>query len=94
MYDFFPLIKVLIGYFFMIFCRCNIVDVIVEVDRLLRPEGTFVVRDSPEMISKLDRIARSVRWESTIHDTEPESNGNERILVATKILWTLPSSSQ
>ncbi|XP_024992677.1 probable methyltransferase PMT13 [Cynara cardunculus var. scolymus] len=72
--------------------RCNIVDVMVEIDRLLRPEGTFVVRDSPETIKKLDSVARSVRWESTIHDTEPESHMNERILVATKPLWTLTSS--
>ncbi|KAI3681714.1 hypothetical protein L6452_36518 [Arctium lappa] len=72
--------------------RCNIVDVMVEIDRLLRPEGTFVVRDSPETIRKLDSVARSVRWESTIHDTEPESHVNERILVATKPLWTLASS--
>ncbi|KAJ9539411.1 hypothetical protein OSB04_032144 [Centaurea solstitialis] len=68
--------------------RCSIVDVVVEIDRLLRPEGTFVVRDSPEMIKKLDSVAHSVRWESTIHDTEPESHKNEQILVATKPLWT------
>jgi putative homogalacturonan methyltransferase len=68
------------------------VDVILEIDRILRPEGTFVVRDSPEMIRKIDHVARSVRWESTIHDSEPESNGKERILVATKLLLTLPSS--
>ncbi|KAL7592752.1 hypothetical protein Lser_V15G31651 [Lactuca serriola] len=74
--------------------RCNILDVMVEIDRLLRPEGTFVARDSPEMIKKLDRVARSIRWESTIHNTEPESHTNERVLVATKLLWTLSSSSQ
>ncbi|XP_076948774.1 putative pectin methyltransferase QUA3 [Bidens hawaiensis] len=66
--------------------RCSIVDMMVEIDRLLRPEGTLVIRDSPEMIKKVNHVASSVRWESTIHDTEPESNGNEQILVATKLL--------
>lgn len=66
----------------------------VEIDRLLRPEGTVVVHDSPEMINRLEHVARSVRWESTTHNSEPESKWNERILVATKVLWTLPSSSQ
>ncbi|KAM0048279.1 putative S-adenosyl-L-methionine-dependent methyltransferase [Helianthus debilis subsp. tardiflorus] len=70
--------------------RCNIVDVLVEMDRLLRPEGTVVVRDSPEFIAKLDRISSSLRWKSTIHDKEPESQGRDRILVATKTYWTLP----
>lgn len=66
----------------------------VEMDRLLRPKGTVVVRDSPEFITKIDRIASSLRWKSTIHDKEPESQGRERILVATKTHWTLPSSSR
>lgn len=66
----------------------------VEIDRLLRPEGTVVIRDSPKMIKKINHVASSVRWESKIHDTEPEANGNEQILVATKLLWTIPSSSQ
>ncbi|GJT82300.1 probable methyltransferase PMT13 [Tanacetum coccineum] len=72
---------------------CNLVDVMIEMDRLLRPEGTVVVRDSPEIIAKIDRITSSIRWKSTVHDKEPESQGRERILVATKTLWTLPSSS-
>ncbi|XP_076954543.1 putative pectin methyltransferase QUA3 [Bidens hawaiensis] len=70
--------------------RCNIVDVMVEIDRLLRPEGTVLVRDSPEFIAKVDRISSSLRWKSTIHNKEPESQGRDRILVATKTYWTLP----
>ncbi|KAD3069157.1 hypothetical protein E3N88_37037 [Mikania micrantha] len=74
--------------------RCNVVDVMVEIDRLLRPEGTVVIRDSHEMIKKMNHIANAVRWESKIHDTEPESLGNEQILVATKLFWRIASSSQ
>lgn len=64
-----------------------------EMDRLLRPEGTVVVRDSPEIVAKMNQISGSLRWKSTIHDTEPESQGRDRILVAKKTYWTLPSSS-
>lgn len=63
----------------------------VEMDRMLRPEGTVVVRDSPEVIDKVSRIANTVRWTAAIHDKEPGSNGREKILVATKSLWKLPS---
>ncbi|XP_027161432.1 probable methyltransferase PMT13 [Coffea eugenioides] len=73
--------------------RCNLVDLMVEIDRMLRPEGTVVVRDSPEMIDKVARIARAVRWRVAIHEKEPESNGREKILVGTKNLWKLPSAS-
>lgn len=64
-----------------------------EMDRMLRPEGTVLVRDSPEVIEKVARIAHAVRWTASIHEKEPESHGREKILVATKTFWTLPSAS-
>lgn len=67
--------------------RCHLVDVMVEMDRILRPEGTVVVRDSPEVIDKVNRVAHAMRWTTSIHEKEPDSNGRERILVATKTLW-------
>ncbi|KAJ8900358.1 hypothetical protein K2173_024998 [Erythroxylum novogranatense] len=73
--------------------RCNLVDLVVEMDRILRPEGTVLIRDSPETIDELARIAHAVRWTATIHDKEPESHGREKILVATKSFWTLSSAS-
>ncbi|XP_057979051.1 probable pectin methyltransferase QUA3 [Malania oleifera] len=73
--------------------RCNLVDLMVEIDRMLRPEGTVVIRDSPEVIDKVGRIAHAVRWSATIHEKEPESHGREKILVATKSFWKLPSAS-
>lgn len=65
----------------------------VEIDRMLRPEGTVVMRDSPEVIEKVDRIAHAVRWTTTIHEKEPESHAREKILVATKSFWKLESTS-
>nr|QTZ19607.1 putative methyltransferase PMT13 [Bixa orellana]QTZ19608.1 putative methyltransferase PMT13 [Bixa orellana] len=73
--------------------RCNLVDLLVEIDRMLRPEGTVVIRDSPEVIDKVGRIAHAVRWTATIHEKEPETHGREKILVATKTFWKLPSAS-
>ncbi|XVF22617.1 hypothetical protein REPUB_Repub12eG0186700 [Reevesia pubescens] len=73
--------------------RCNLVDLMVEIDRMLRPEGTVVIRDSPEVIDKVARIAYAVRWTATINDKEPESHGREKILVATKTFWQLTSAS-
>lgn len=69
-------------------------DLMVEMDRILRPEGTVLIRDSPEVIDKVGRIAHAVRWTFTIYEKEPESHGREKILVATKTFWTLPSSTR
>lgn len=65
----------------------------VEMDRMLRPEGTVIIRDSPEVIDKVSRVAHAVRWTTAIHEKEPESNGREKILVATKNFWKPPSTS-
>ncbi|KAH1235132.1 putative methyltransferase PMT13 [Glycine max] len=69
--------------------RCTLVDLMVEIDRILRPEGTMVVRDAPEVIDRVAHIAGAVRWKPTVYDKEPESHGREKILVATKTLWKL-----
>ncbi|OAY73322.1 putative methyltransferase PMT13 [Ananas comosus] len=73
--------------------RCHLVDLMVEMDRMLRPEGTAIIRDSSEVIDKVARIAHAIRWNIQIHESEPESRSGEKILVATKIFWKLPSAS-
>lgn len=74
--------------------RCHLLDVMVEMDRILRPEGTVVIRDSPEVIKVIFNVARAVRWTATIHEQEPESHANEQIMVATKPLYKPSSASQ
>lgn len=74
--------------------RCHLVDLMVEMDRILRPEGNAVIRDSSETIEKVSRIARAIRWTVRVYDSESESRNGEKILVATKTFWKLPSSSQ
>ncbi|KAL2251717.1 UNVERIFIED_CONTAM: putative methyltransferase PMT13 [Sesamum indicum] len=72
--------------------RCNLVDLMVEIDRMLRPKGTVIIRDSPEAIEKLGHISHALRWTTSVHEKEPRSHGRERVLVATKSLWKLSAS--
>jgi len=74
--------------------RCDLFDVMLEMDRILRPEGTAVIRASPDVVDKAAQIARSIRWKAQVHDSEPESGSTEKILVATKTFWKLPLTSQ
>ncbi|PIA49549.1 hypothetical protein AQUCO_01300384v1 [Aquilegia coerulea] len=73
--------------------RCNLVDLMVEMDRILRPEGTVIIRDSPDVLEKVAHIAHAIRWTTSVPAKEPESNGKERVLVATKKFWSLQSAS-
>ncbi|KAJ4746787.1 S-adenosyl-L-methionine-dependent methyltransferases superfamily protein [Rhynchospora pubera] len=67
--------------------RCHLVDVLVEMDRILRPEGTVIIRDSHDVINKVTGIAHAIRWTSEVYENEPESNNDEKILVAKKTFW-------
>lgn len=59
--------------------RCDIIDVAVEMDRVLRPGGFVIVQDTMEMANKLSPILRSLHWSITVHQ--------EQFLVGTKGFW-------
>uniref|UniRef100_A0A5B7A4T8 Methyltransferase n=1 Tax=Davidia involucrata TaxID=16924 RepID=A0A5B7A4T8_DAVIN len=59
--------------------RCDIIDVAVEMDRILRPGGYILVQDSMEMISKLSPILHSLQWSITLHQ--------DQFLVGKKGFW-------
>lgn len=67
--------------------RCSLAEVMVEMDRILRPEGTIIIRDTPTMLSRVSKIAKAIQWKFEIFDPEPGTSGKERIFVGTKVFW-------
>ncbi|XP_057441765.1 probable methyltransferase PMT23 [Lotus japonicus] len=59
--------------------RCDLLDVVVEIDRILRPDGYLLVHDSMEMLSKLSPILHSLHWSVTLHQNQ--------FLVGRKSFW-------
>ncbi|XXG39786.1 hypothetical protein AAC387_Pa01g0656 [Persea americana] len=59
--------------------RCDIVDVVVEMDRILRPGGWVLLQDTMPMIERLHPIMRSLHWDTTLH--------KQHFLVGRKGLW-------
>ena len=49
------------------FFRCDIIDVAVEMDRILRPGGYILVQDTMEMINKLNPVLRSMQWSTSLY---------------------------
>ncbi|KAI5346619.1 PREDICTED: probable methyltransferase [Prunus dulcis] len=47
--------------------RCDMIDVVVEMDRILRPGGYLVVQDTMEMINKMRPILHSLHWSTAVH---------------------------
>ncbi|EXC28326.1 putative methyltransferase PMT18 [Morus notabilis] len=67
--------------------RCDITHILVEMDRILRPEGTVIFRDTVEILVKIQSIAKEMRWKSQIMDHESGPFNQEKILVAVKTYW-------
>jgi hypothetical protein len=62
--------------------------ILLEMDRILRPEGTVIFRDTVEMLVKVQAITEGMRWKSQIMDHESGPFNPEKILVAVKTYWT------
>ncbi|CAH9140659.1 unnamed protein product [Cuscuta epithymum] len=68
--------------------RCDIANILLEMDRILRPEGTVIFRDAVEVLVKVKSITDRMRWESRIVDHESGPFNPEKILVSVKSYWT------
>lgn len=58
------------------------------MDRILRPEGTVIIRDTVEVLAKVRSIIEGMRWRSQMVDHEGGPFHPEKILVAVKSYWT------
>ncbi|KAJ8748902.1 hypothetical protein K2173_013335 [Erythroxylum novogranatense] len=70
--------------------RCEMEDILLEMDRILRPEGSVIIRDDVDMILKVKNIVDSMQWDARIVDHERSPHEREKILHAVKQYWTAP----
>ncbi|WCJ26679.1 S-adenosyl-L-methionine-dependent methyltransferases superfamily protein [Euphorbia peplus] len=73
--------------------RCDITFILLEMDRILRPEGAVIFRDTVEVLVKIKSIISGMRWNGQIVDHESGPFNPEKILVAVKTYWTADEAS-
>lgn len=83
-----PVIFYIVAEFVFVYRRCDISYILLEMDRILRPEGTVIFRDTVEVLVKIKAITDGMRWKSQIMDHESGPFNPEKILVAVKNYWT------
>ncbi len=66
---------------------CDIADILLEMDRILRPEGAIVIRDEVDVLTKVMTISQGMRWETRLADHESGPFNPEKILVGVKTYW-------
>ncbi|CAN4080325.1 unnamed protein product [Withania somnifera] len=69
--------------------KCYFEDILLEMDRILRPEGAVILRDDVDMLMKAMKIIRGVRWDFKLMDHEDGPLVPGKILVAVKKYWTV-----
>uniref|UniRef100_A0A0D9YYD7 Methyltransferase n=1 Tax=Oryza glumipatula TaxID=40148 RepID=A0A0D9YYD7_9ORYZ len=62
--------------------RCSTLDILLEVDRILRPEGWVIIRDTAPLIEAARSVVTQLRWDARILDLDIASD--EKLLVCQK----------
>ncbi|KAL8157250.1 putative methyltransferase PMT2 [Apium graveolens] len=73
--------------------RCDIEDILLEMDRILRPEGSVIIRDEVEVVVKVQKIVGGMRWDTKMTDHEDGPLVPEKILVAVKQYWVMDDNN-
>ncbi|KAG8366438.1 hypothetical protein BUALT_Bualt17G0079800 [Buddleja alternifolia] len=62
--------------------RCSMVDLIFEMDRILRPEGWVIISDKVGPIERARTLVTQLRWEARVIDLQ--NGSDQRLLVCQK----------
>lgn len=68
-----------------VFCvscdRCDIVDILLEMQRILRPEGGVIIRDRFDVLIKVKAITNQMRWNVTMYPNKDSGFDHGTILI-------------
>ncbi|XP_024372728.1 probable methyltransferase PMT21 [Physcomitrium patens] len=73
--------------------RCEMKDVLLEIDRILRPEGIVVLRDALNFRENAKVLGEAMRWKCSSHDTEVGPADTEGLLFCKKTFWESSEAS-
>ncbi|PIN17153.1 hypothetical protein CDL12_10175 [Handroanthus impetiginosus] len=73
--------------------KCDFEDILLEMDRILRPEGAVIFRDEVDVLVKVKKMIGGMRWDSKMMDHEDGPLIPQKILVAVKQYWVGNSTS-
>ncbi|XP_073304801.1 probable methyltransferase PMT11 [Primulina huaijiensis] len=66
--------------------RCNLSTIMLEMDRILRPDGRVYIRDTLAIMDELKEIGTALGWHVSMRDTSEGPHASYRILTCDKRL--------
>ncbi|KAI4386375.1 hypothetical protein MLD38_004310 [Melastoma candidum] len=73
--------------------KCEFEDILLEMDRILRPEGAVIFRDNVDLLIKVQKLVSGMRWDAKMVDHEDGPLVPEKILFAVKKYWVVDGSN-
>ncbi|KAJ4824626.1 hypothetical protein Tsubulata_051208 [Turnera subulata] len=71
---------------------CSSEDLLIEMDRILRPQGFVIIRDKSSIINYIRKYLAALRWDHWISEVEPRTDAlsfsEERVLIVRKKFWS------
>ncbi|CAN0903565.1 Probable methyltransferase PMT2 [Linum grandiflorum] len=67
--------------------KCSMQDILLEMDRILRPEGAVIIRDDMDVVVKVKRIVAGMRWKTKMVDHEDGPTVREKVMFGVKQYW-------
>ncbi|KAK3041368.1 hypothetical protein RJ639_002349 [Escallonia herrerae] len=74
---------------------CSAEDLLIEMDRMLRPTGFAIIRDKPTVIDSVKKYLPALHWEAVAtadSASDSEQDGDELVFVVQKKLWLTSES--
>jgi len=68
---------------------CSLEDIMLEMDRIIRPQGLIIIRDDKNTLSRIIDLAPKFLWDVSTHMLENEENGTELVLICRKKFWAI-----
>ncbi len=69
--------------------RCSLENLVLEMDRILRPDGWAIFRDEVEVLKKVQEMVTSLHWDVRVMYTMK----GEELLAAQKRFWRPDASA-
>ncbi|CAN1753801.1 Probable methyltransferase PMT2 [Linum perenne] len=73
--------------------KCSMEDILLEMDRILRPEGTVIIRDEQNVLINVKKIVSGMRWTTKMFDHEDGPMIQEKVMFAVKQYWSVGEQS-
>ncbi|KAJ7976670.1 S-adenosyl-L-methionine-dependent methyltransferases superfamily protein [Quillaja saponaria] len=68
---------------------CLLEDIMLEMDRLTRPQGFIIIRDDKSIVSRIQQLAPKFLWEVKSHLLENKEKKMETVLICRKKFWAI-----